>query len=390
MQSWSAGAALAAIITGLTAANAGAAPFLIVGNDEKLAFNAEGKQVRSAPGKDTVSIIDIADPANPKIVTDIPLMNSVMGPPTNLAITPDNKLALIANSVQWNQDGETWKSDPDTKVHVIDLEAEPPAVVGEVEVGGQPSGMTISKAGDMALVANRAGKSVTLLSIDGKTVTRVADVEMGDAPAAVALSPDGRSGLAAMFPASKAAILEIGDGKIATTGAIPTGLHPYNIAITPDGSLGFTADNGSATGSSDGHVDTVTVIDLEADPPRAIDKIVVGDAPEGFTVSPKGDLAVAVLLNGSWGVPEKAWFANPTSKMVLLAIDGKTVTKTGEVEVGAFAEGVAFSPDGSHLYVANYKDSDLWVLKVDGTTVTDTGTRLALPGQPGSMRSSVP
>jgi len=29
-------------------------------------------------------------------------------------------------------------------------------------------------------------------------------------------------------------------------------------------------------------VDTVSVIDLEVSPPRVIDKIVVGDAPEGF------------------------------------------------------------------------------------------------------------
>jgi DNA-binding beta-propeller fold protein YncE len=389
MQSWSIAAALGALVTGLTAAGAGAAPFLIAGNDEKIAFDAAGKQVRSAPGKDTVSIIDIADPASPRIVADLSLLNSLIGPPTNVAITPDNKLALVASSVQWVQDGESWKPEPDTRVHVIDLEAQPPAVVGEVEVGGQPSGLTISAEGDIALVANRAGNSVSLLSIDGKGVTRVADLDLGDVPAAVALTPDGKRGLAAMFPGHKVALLEIGDGSITTTGAIPTGLWPYNVAITPDGTLGLTADNG-ANGASDGHVDTVTVIDLEADPPRAIDKIVVGDAPEGFAVSPKGDLAVAVLLNGSWGVPEDAWFANPNSKLALLAIDGKTVTKTGEVDVGAFAEGVAFSPDGSHLYVGNYKDSDLWVLKVDGTTVTDTGTRLTLPGKPASLRSSVP
>ena len=41
------------------------------------------------------------------------------------------------------------------------------------------------------------------------------------------------------------------------------------------------------------------MIDLEQTPPRVIDHIVVGDAPEGFAISPKGDLALAILLRGS-------------------------------------------------------------------------------------------
>jgi DNA-binding beta-propeller fold protein YncE len=57
-----------------------------------------------------------------------------------------------------------------------------------------------------------------------------------------------------------------------------------------------------------------------------------------------------------------------------------------EVEVGGLPEGVVFSPDGGYLYVGNYLDQDLSVLKVDGTTVTNTGKRLPLPGHPASMR----
>ncbi len=32
-------------------------------------------------------------------------MNSLLGPPSNLQITPDGKLGLVANSVVNNQDG---------------------------------------------------------------------------------------------------------------------------------------------------------------------------------------------------------------------------------------------------------------------------------------------
>ena len=105
----------------------------------------------------------------------------------------------------------------------------------------------------------------------------------------------------------------------------------------------------------------------------------------------KASLAsVAILLTGSAAVPKDAWFANPNGKVVVLAIDGKEVTKAGEVDVGGLPEGVVFSKDGSRLYVGNYTDSDVSILAVEGTTVTDTGQTLQLPGQPASMRGSHP
>ena len=70
----------------------------------------------------------------------------------------------------------------------------------------------------------------------------------------------------------------------------------------------------------------------------------------------------------------------------MLAIDGDKVTKVGSVTVGALPEAVAFSPDGSYIYVGNFIDGDLSILKVDGTNVTDTGQRFKLPGHPASMR----
>src|SRR5438128_1781046 len=92
------------------------AQLLISGNDEKQAWDDAGKPVFSAPGKDTVSIIDIKNRTKPRIVASLPLMNTVVGPPTNLAITPDESLALVANSLDWVQDGATWKGQPDNKI----------------------------------------------------------------------------------------------------------------------------------------------------------------------------------------------------------------------------------------------------------------------------------
>ena len=123
-------------------------------------------------------------------------------------------------------------------------------------------------------------------------------------------------------------------------------------------------------------------MDLEAQPARVIDKVVVGDAPEGFAISPTGKLAVAVLLRGSNNA-KTDWFYNRNGSVAVLKIDGKKVTKVGEVEVRGLPEGAVFSPDGRWLYVGNFLDSDISVLRVDGDTITNTGNATATAGQAG-------
>ena len=366
-----------------------AGDLMIVGNDEKVMFDDKGTPVFSAPGKDTISIVDISNREAPRIVANLPLMNSIFGPPTNLAITPDERLAIVANSMSWVQEGGAWKAVPDNKLYVIDLRATPPRHLATIEVGKQPSGLAINRTGDLALVANRADNSISVLAIQGDQVKLVDTVAIGEHVAAVAIAPDGKRAFAVKFPNHKVAILEIAGQKVTYTKSdMPVGLWPYNIGVTPNGKLALTADNGNG-GRSDGHVDTVSVIDLEATPPRVIDRVVVGEAPEGFAISPTGEIAVAILLNGNDG-PKNAWFYNRNGRVAVLKIDGKKVTKVGEVEVRGLPEGAVFSPDGKYLYVGNFLDQDISILKVDGTTVTDTGKRLALPGHPASMRGRNP
>jgi len=360
--------------------------YMVVGIDNKVTWGEDGKPQLLAPGKDSVTIVDIgSDPANPKIVASLPLMNSIFGPPTNLAITPNGQLALVANSMDWVQDGGNWKPAPDNKLYVIDLTTSPPTRIDTVAVGRQPSGMSINRAGNLALVANRADNSISVLAIQGKQVRLVDTVMIGEHVAHVVFTPDGRRALAGKFPGHKVALLEVDGQKVTYTKRdLAVGLWPYNLDVTPDGKLALTADNGN-NGGSDGNVDTVSVIDLEAQPARVIDKVVVGDAPEGFAISPTGKFAVAVLLRGSNNAKTE-WFYNRNGSVVALRIDGKKVTKVGEVEVRGLPEGAVFSPDGRWLYVGNFLDSDISVLRVDGDTITNTGTLLKLPGRPASMR----
>lgn len=148
-----------------------AAPFMIVGNDEKVLWDADGKVVLSPAGKDSVLIVDLANPENPKIVANLPLKNSVVGPPVNVDIDPTGSVALVADSVDVAKDGDALKMSLDNKIYVIDMKANPPKLAGTVTGGKQPSGLSFSPNGKMALVANRGDNSISVLSVNGTEVT---------------------------------------------------------------------------------------------------------------------------------------------------------------------------------------------------------------------------
>lgn len=382
---WAILAAAAGLCSSLNVAKA--APYMIVGNDEKLLWDDDGKAVLSPAGKDSVLIVDLADPEAPKIVANLPLKNSVVGPPVNLDIDPTGTVALVADSINVTMEGGTLKQSPDNKVYVIDLKANPPREVATLTVGKQPSGLSISPDGKLALVTNRADNSISVLSIQGTDVKIVDTVPMGDLVSHVVFTPDGKRALASKFSTHKVSILEVAGEKVTYNKLdLPTGLWPYNVAVTPNGVLALTSDNGNA-GASDGSVDTVSVVDLEANPPRVIDRVVVGDGPEGLAISPKGDIAVAVILRGS-NASKKAFFYNKGGSLSVLKIDGKKVTKTQDVVVGGLPEAAAFTPDGKYLLVGNYLDKDFSILKVEGTSLVDTGKRFSVPGHPASARMS--
>ena len=386
------GRAAAVVVVGaliVTISTSALAQTLIVGNDEKQSVDQSAKPIVNEPGHDTLSVIDISKPEAPRIAATIPLINSVVGPPVNLAIHPSGEFAFVANSLEPVTQGWAHRLEPDNKVFMIDLKATPPKVIGTITVGKQPSGMAISPKGDLALVTNRADGTISVLSIRGQDVLVVDTVTVGtptDSVSAVAITPDGKRALATKAAANKVALLSI-DGQKVTYDKrdLPAGIFPYNIAVTPDGKLALTADNGNG-GSSDGNVDTVSVIDLEADPPRVIDHVTVGDSPEGLAISPKGDLAVTVEARGS-NMRKSSFFYHPGGAVTALKIDGKKLTNVGAVDVGVLPEAVAFSPDGQYLYVGNFLEGDMSVIKVDGTTLTETGQRIKLPGHPASMRA---
>ena len=356
---------------------------ILIGLDEKITYDANG-QVNGAPGKDAVVVMDVSNPAKPHIRASLPLMNSLLGPPTNLQITADGKLGLVANSIVMNQDGSAWKVAPDNKLFVIDMNANPPKLTDTVTVGMQPSGIAISRKGDLALTANRAGKSVSVLSIQNGVVKSLGDVPMEQEAAAVVITPDGKRAFVCLNLVNKIGVLTI-DGEKVTydkTLDIPSGINPYNIDITPDGKYVIASNTGAGKSNGDAEV----VIDPTGPHPHVIDIMSPGNGPEGFAISPNGKWAAAPLLLGS-GAKTSDWFKTKGGELVVMSIGpGGKLTVTGKAPLGVLPEGIAYSPNSDYIYVGNYVGQDLQVFKLNNGKPTQVGPNIKLPGQPASMR----
>jgi DNA-binding beta-propeller fold protein YncE len=357
----------------------GGTQHILIGLDETSSFGDAG-QTYTAPGNDSVLVLDTSNPAHPTFGAPIPMSNSVYGPPVNLQITPDGSLGLVASSVLPVQKDGKWVTGPDNKLHLIDLATM--RKLDDVTVGDQPHGVAISHDGKLVLIANRISKDVNVLSIDGNRLKPITTVALGDAAVAAAITPDGKRAFVVKYGTGRVAVLKLDGDKVSydSTMDIPTGANPYNLALTPDGAMGFVVNNGVR-----GNNASITVFDARGPHPRVVDTLAVGDGPEGFAMAPDGKTAVVILLHGSTSGPSE-WPYHPNGGAVMIAIDnGKARVVPGEVKLGSVPEGVAYSRDSKYVYVGDFTDKLLRIIKVEPKGLSETG-KMSLPGHPASLR----
>lgn len=363
------------------------AQIMAVGIDRKFAYDASAVRQALEPGHDEVQFFDLKEPLKPRLLGSVALENSILGPPTNIAITPDQSLALIANAVHSEKTASGWKAVPGDELFVVSLSGTAPVLTQTLKVGRQPSGIAISRDGRFALVANRDSKSLSLLTIDHGVVALVDTIDTTDSVAAIAISPDGHRAIATKTSSHKVALFAIDDQlKLRLERELWVGLFPWNVAISPDGARALVNNIGNG-GQSDGSAKTVSVIDLKAAVPYVREHVSVGDAPEGVAFSPRGDFAAITILQGSYDAPASAWYRHDQGQATLLSTPPGAVRVVNSIGVGAFPEGIAFGPDGRTLYVGNYTSRTISILKVtDDGRLEDTKATVQLSGPPASLR----
>jgi DNA-binding beta-propeller fold protein YncE len=374
-----------ALVLALAVVSTVHAQLAVSANDNKVMLVNGATTVVPNPPADTVAVIDVgAKP--PKVVAEIPAPASVVGPPLSVALTPDEGLALVT-AAQKIDPGDPTKQIPDNRVSVIDLKASPPRVVATLEAGASAAGVSINRQGTLALVANRAEGTVSVFTIQGKTVTAAGKVTVGDAKSGVShvtISPDGKLALVSRDGDDRISVLSIDGTKVEYTKRdMNAGLRPYGIDIAANGAFAAVAN----IGRGQGDLDTVSLIDLKASPPRVIDTLTVGQTPEGIKVSPDSSVVAVVVMNGS-NKPKTSPFYNDHGKLVLLRASGTSLRKVAEAPIGHWSQGVAFSADGRTILVGNMVEKDLWVFEWNGSTLRDTGHRIKVNGGSAAVRTA--
>jgi DNA-binding beta-propeller fold protein YncE len=378
---------LAVVFALLAFAPVADAQIAVSANDNKVMLdNGVVKVVPNAPS-DTVSVIDLkASP--PRVIAEVQAPVSVVGPPLSVAVTPDESLALVTASSKVDPSDPT-KQTPNNRVTVIDLKASPPKVLVTLEAGKGAAGISINRQGTLALVSNMVDGTVSVFTIQGKTVTPAGTVEVGGAKAGggmVAITPDGKTALVSRNADNKISVLSIDGTKVEYTKRDMTaGVRPIVLDIARNGAFAVV---GSLAGGPTGDNDSISLIDLTAKPPRVVDTIgVLGATAEGLKISPDSSVVAVVVHNGSNRAKESPFY-NDAGKLVVVRVTGKTLSRVAEAPIGHWSQGATFSPDSKTILVGNMVEKDYWVFQWDGTTLRDTGQRVKVNGGPAGIRTA--
>jgi len=352
----------------------------VAGAQAEIAISANDAKVRLVNGAitvdpnrpaDNIVILDMKG-ALPKVIAQVDnVPTSVVGPPTSVAITPDESLALISASTKIDP-ANPQKTTTHNALTVVDLKANPPAVIASLEAGKGATGISINRAGTLALVANRDEGTVSVFTIEGKTVKPAGTVNTGNeksGPNHAAISPDGKFALLTRFGDHMVSVLSIEGSKVELTKRnIFGGLRPDGIDINRDGTWAAVAN----IGMGEGDADTISLIDLTVNPPRVVDTATVGQTPEGLTVSHDGKWIAVTVMNGS-NKPPASPFYNDGGKVMIFGVENKKLVKAAEAAEGHWSQGPVFSWDGKTVMVGNMVERNVWVYSWDGKTLKKTG-----------------
>jgi DNA-binding beta-propeller fold protein YncE len=360
------------------------AQIVVSANDNKAVLVDGVNTVPANAAPDTVSIIDL-NVSPPKLVAEINVPASVVGPPSSVAVAPDESFAIVTAATKVDP-ADPKKTVPDNKVTIIDLKASPPAVVGTVEAGAGAAGLAINRAGNLVIVANRSEGSVSVFTVSGKTLTPSGKIQLGDAksgPSAVSFSPDGKTALVTRDGDHKISILTVDGTKVEHSKRdLHAGLRPYPLDISSKGDIAATANIGMGGGDAD----TISLIDLKANPPRVVHTVTVGETPEGLTLSPDGSIA-AVILQNSTNKPKASPFYQPFGLVKLFRIEGMKFVPLAEAKIGSWCQGAAWSKDGKTLLVQCMVEKEIQVLSFDGKELKMTGG-IKVNGGPSGIRTA--
>ena len=342
-----------------------------------------------AVSDDGSRLFTVAQESDRLIVTDLQLNREIAAievgrMPHSVALSSDGKTAYVTN--QWEDN-----------VSVIDLQTF--RVTGMIKTGSGPAGLSISKDGKFLNVVNSYSNDISIFDLsDGREIRRL---PAGNNPAGIQGSPDGKS----MYVTSRRALIAPYGTPVITEltkincitqrvdehRQVESAYLMENIEFTPEGDLaitplirpknllpsiqvekGWMMTNGIGIIEQGGSERTVQLLFDEpeayyADP---FDIVIAPDGERAF-VSNSGVNCITVIsidsirkiLDESTDEELKI-FANH------LGISSRFVIK--RISTGANPKGMAISPDGKTLYVAEQLEDRIAIINTETLELINT------------------
>jgi YVTN family beta-propeller protein len=272
----------------------------------------------------TVSLIDLA---SGKVAATLPVGTG----PHEVAVSPDGKLALIANYGTGQQ--------PGSSLTLIDIPSA--KVVKTIDLGEyrRPHGM-VFVGNDRALVTSEASKA--LLEVDVAAGKVVRSLPTGqEISHMVAVTPDGSRAFVANIGSGSITALDLKEGK--KIADVQTGAGAEGIAVTPDGKQVWVTNR---------EADTVSVVDVSS--LKVVKTIPAADFPIRAEATPDGKrVLVSLAESGDLAVFSTAGLALERRVKLETAAVGDKSGRLLQFGESSAPIGIEIAPDGKRAYVAH-------------------------------------
>jgi len=269
-------------------------------------------------------------------------------------------------------------------------------VLRHIPTGGvQPAGLAVTPDDKLAVVANSFSGSVAFIDL---AQSKTATLPLPGMPYDVVLSPDGATAYVSVSQLDQVAVIDVASRTV--TARIPTGRRPRALSLTPDGrTLGvanFTQgsvsfiDTASKTQTAQGPTPAVNLRGIALYPSgrRAyvVGQRALNERPTETSIGIWANQAFHVSPNGRPNADENIWLDligkdvsdpesvvfDPQGQRAFITFSGGHSVNVFGLRgadnpqairgVGAHPKGLAFTPDGQELWVANHLGNDLAVI----------------------------
>lgn len=348
----------------------------------------DGKQLQKADGTgvtpDGVSVIDLGK-YPPRVIGSVNVPASMIGSPNAVVVSRSEKFAIVTAAQKVNP-ADPMKPLPDDRVSLIDL-ADParPRVLQTVQAGPQASGIAMNRGENLVLVASRVDGAVTAFTLASNRLTRVGRVELGAKSEVtdVVFAPDGRRAYVTAWSTPAVFELSVDGGKLTRTRQIATGRSSYGAVVTPDGNWLINTNVGGAMTGND-PTGTIAMVDLKTF--KQMLSLPVGKTPEHATLSPDGKHLLVVLANGAAQNKADPTYGKVRGILKIFAVGAGSLKEVASTGSCHWNQGATWSEDGKVILAQCATERSIEVYRFDGKSLRrDDKATLAFQSRPGSI-----